>query len=534
MVVLVFGKKIYGAWTLLIGALITSAVHADIAAINRGAALYSGISLTSQHLVDKGALVTTNLPAVAACAGCHRPSALGSFEGGVSIPPITGDFLFSAYEPLTVNRFPWPSTLRKRPAYSAESLRKTLNTGITIDGLPISSLMPRYQLSEKEVGDIAAFLISRSQTKTPGLTDEHIRFATITTPDVSDMERQSLLQTLHAFFAVKNTETRQETRRKSTSLLNNETMYARYRKWEIDHWALSGTPDTWLKQLEKLYEQSPVFALLSGIGGADWRPVDDFCAQQKIPCLFPQTSFTPEQFNFYSLYFDTGLQGQFEWIQQELSSMLGFKKIKYSFLSDQNHGAHAKIDLMNMQLPKTNQNLIEVLPADADVLISFLAVTDTADIVRTSQLNPKKIYVLHAGQTLLSPQDWKPALHGVSPNSTWYVMNRFHGQDDASQRLRRSNSWLKSKKINPSHEVIAANALFAATLAVDSLAHADANFSREYCIEKLEHGLENAIPLSSYSRLSLSSLQHVASRSFGVFIRYPARNEFEPIGVFPK
>jgi hypothetical protein len=530
----VFYKTSHQVLALLISALTASMSFADVESVQRGAALYHGAVLESRHLVDKSALVAANIATVAACAGCHRPSALGGFEGGIAVPPIAGDFLFSAYEPLTVNRFPWPSTLRKRAAYTVESLRKTLQTGITIDGRVISSLMPRYALSENEVNDLASFLTSRSQTRAPGLTDEHIRFATITTPDVSEQDRQSLLQTLNSFFADKNAETRQETRRKSTSLLNKETMYARYKKWEIDHWALSGPADTWLAQLEEMYAKSPVFAILSGLGGADWKPIDDFCFQQKIPCLFPQVSFPSDDFNFYSLYFDAGLQSQLRWIQLEASINLNLKIIKYSFLSDQNASARAKIDLLKVQLRKTGQNFVEVLPHEADIVMSLLSVEDTAGAVRKTQLKPKKIYVLHATQTILKPQDWVLALNGTSPDSAWYVMNRFYGQDDAHQALRRTSTWFKSKKLKPANEVIAANALFAATLAVDSLAHADANFSREYCIEKLEHGLENAIPLSPYSRLSLSSREHVASKGFGAFIRYPAKNEFLPIWITPQ
>jgi hypothetical protein len=506
---------------------------ADANAINRGQALYYGTTMEKRHVIDKSDLVAANLAKVSACVGCHRPSALGSFEGGVAVPPIAGEFLFSAFEPLTVNRFPWPTTLRKRPAYSVASLRDTLRTGVSVDGLEISNLMPRYSFSEAEVSDLADFLKNRSAAKSPGLTDESIRFATITTPEVSEDERQSLLQTLNAFFTDKNAETRLETRRRSTSLLNKETMYARYRKWELEHWALKGSAETWQAQLESLYAKSPVFAIVSGVGSAEWQPIHNFCGEKKIPCLFPQTSSTPADVNFYSLYFDAGIRAQSRWIQQTLLLESSRAKYKYAILSDQSSTAKSRGAMISSELGASSNRFIEVEPGQADILVSLLSVEDTARLLRQHQMQPANVFVLHATQTVQQPHGWPDAMGSVAPNATWYVMDRFLSQDSAAQPLRRANSWLKSKKIKPANGVIAANALFAAALAVDSLAHADSNFSREYCIEKLEHSLENAIPVSSYPRLSLSANQRFASKGFGVFTRMAGQNEFTPTWVNP-
>jgi hypothetical protein len=501
--------------------------------IDRGRALYYGTSLEDRHMVDKSTAIAKNFSKVAACVGCHRPSALGGFEGGAAVPPITGQYLFSAFEPLTVNRFPWPTTLRKRPAYSIETLRRTLSSGVTVDGIAISHLMPRYSLSETEVSDIADFLKYQSSNKSPGLTKTAIRFATITTPDVSDEAKSTLLQTLNAFFSDKNAETRLETRRRSTSLLNNETMYAQYRKWELEHWELKGPLNTWQVQLESLNAKSPVFAIISGLGSMQWQPIDKFCGEKKIPCLFPQTSFAPSEFNFYSLYFDAGVFLQLDWLLSNVTTAYSGQPLTYAILNDQTSESKSRVQLIRSHITASSDKLREVEIKQADFLISLESVENSVRALLEARSKPLKVFVLHADQSMLMPQNWTQMVDKLNSDISWYVVDKFYSSDKSLPPLRRAKSWLNSKKIMPSNDIIAANALFAATLAVDSLAHADANFSREYCIEKIEHGLENAIPLSSYARLSLSANQRFASKGFGVFTKTPGHNEFSSAWVNP-
>ncbi len=61
--------------------------------------------------------------------------------------------------------------------------------------------------------------------------------------------------------------------------------------------------------------------------------------------------------------------------------------------------------------------------------------------------------------------------------------------------------------------MIARNALLAATVAVESLMHVDDNFSREYCLEKLEHNLENMPALTAYPRLAIGPQQRFGAEA---------------------
>jgi hypothetical protein len=49
---------------------------------------------------------------------------------------------------------------------------------------------------------------------------------------------------------------------------------------------------------------------------------------------------------------------------------------------------------------------------------------------------------------------------------------------------------------------------------VETLMHVDDKFTREYCIEKLEHNLENMPPMTAYPRLAIGPGQRFATRRF--------------------
>jgi hypothetical protein len=49
-----------------------------------------------------------------------------------------------------------------------------------------------------------------------------------------------------------------------------------------------------------------VFALISGLGGDEWAPIDAFCDRQALPCWFPSVALPPAAAPKYSLYFSEG------------------------------------------------------------------------------------------------------------------------------------------------------------------------------------------------------------------------------------
>ena len=77
--------------------------------------------------------------------------------------------------------------------------------------------------------------------------------------------------------------------------------------WELHVWTLGGTAQARRAQLQSYYAQQPVFALVGGLTTDTWLPVHEFCQQQKVPCLFPNTSLPVSGVAaFYAVYFDKG------------------------------------------------------------------------------------------------------------------------------------------------------------------------------------------------------------------------------------
>jgi ABC-type branched-subunit amino acid transport system substrate-binding protein len=79
-------------------------------------------------------------------------------------------------------------------------------------------------------------------------------------------------------------------------------------RWQLHVWTLDGTARNRRDQLQAYYARQPVFALVGGLSTDTWLPVHQFCQQQKVPCLFPNTNMpVSSSATFYAVYFDKGL-----------------------------------------------------------------------------------------------------------------------------------------------------------------------------------------------------------------------------------
>ena len=446
--------------------------------------------------------------AAGACVSCHRPSGLGSFEGGVVVPPIAGSFLTEAYDPATSDRFPWPAAYRKRPAYTAASFARLLAEGIAPDGYRVSSLMPRVRMSDDEASGLYAYLAGLSSQTAPGVTDTTVVFATITTPEVPEAERAQLLRVLETFFAEKNALTRAEPQRRAQAIRTQYVMYRRYRTWRLVHWALTGPPSTWRAQLQAHYAREPVFAVLSGIGYDTWAPIHEFCEDAKLPCLLPSAAMPPAQEGFYSVYFSRGLGAEAAAVAQyrrETGDALPLQV----WTADDALGRRQAYVMRAALHDGAAAPPASAAPAYAVVAAGSwdqIAARDRA-AQREGGRRPERLYVLASGLADPTPAAMPEALRGR--------VIVIGGEDlgtSGQQRLARAQAWLSSRHLAHGHERIGAQALFVATLAVESLLHVDERFSREYCVEKIEHNLENMPPLTAFPRLSIGPGQRFAAK----------------------
>ena len=477
------------------------------AATERGRALYfnDNDSLAASRPTLDGAAMPAG---AAACVSCHRRSGLGSIEGPLVVPPITGALLFKPLSPQTGQRLPWASTDRVRPAYDLESLAAALRAGHAPDGVPLKAPMPRYALSDADVAALAAYLRTLAIDRTPGVSDEEIVLATITTPDVPQAEVADLLRTLNAFFTDKNAGSRGETRRRAQALRNDDTMYRRYRKWRLVHWALTGSPATWTAQLQARYAESPVFAVISGISYDTWQPVHRFCENNGVPCLIPTAWLPPLTEDFYSVYFSPGIDGQVRTIAKQLAGD-GVREV-VAWTMAVGAGERQRSAIRNA-LAASGITLADREARAGDVVISALPLAELLARNAGPGPAPARLYVLDGAIGVL-PDRWSRSGLNTLANAT--VVTDLATPDASARLLKRSRMWASSKRIAPSSERVAVNALLAATIAVETLMHVDDGFSREYCIERLEHGLESMPPMTAYPRLAIGPGQRFAARRF--------------------
>lgn len=442
-------------------------------------------------------------PAAAACAGCHRRSGLGSAESTVLVPPVAGALLFNALSPQTGRRLPWPSRDRTRPAYDEATLLRALNEGVAPDGVALQAPMPRYRLAPQEVAALAAYLRTLSVDTAPGVSDTEVVFATVTTPDAPAADVDDLLRTLQAFVADKNAGTRHETRRREQAVRKEETMYRRYRRWRVEHWALTGEPETWRAQLEARYRTMPVFALLSGLSYDTWSPVHAFCKAERVPCLLPNAWLPPDDEDFYSIYFSPGLRGEARALAGQLE---GVREVVL-WAAAGSTGARQR-EIVSAALAARGIASVQRAPGAADIVVSTVARHELAQRFAALDARPARVYVLAGAlggtQAALPPDDAALRARAV-------LVTPLAPETQAERQMARARAWMARRGLRPGNEQVAINALAAGLVAVETLMHVDERFSREYCIEKIEHNLENVPPLTAYPRLAIGPSRRFAS-----------------------
>jgi cytochrome c553 len=503
---------------LLFSAVIAAAANAALAADSAGQRIYRDGMLPSgrplQGTLRNGVALSG---AAAACSVCHRRSGLGGGEGQRTVRPIAGRLLFA--QPSHGNA--------SRPAYTPATLGRALRDGVDPSGRALDELMPRFELDDDDVMHLAAYLQQLAPRTAPGVSGSEIHFATIVAPGVAPAQEQALLDTLQAFFADKNGGTRQEQRRRDIgrNVTGSEQMYRAYRKWQLHTWRLEGPPQSWRAQLENHYREQPVFAVLSGAGADEWRPVHEFCERNEIPCLFPSIGFSGlAQSGYASFYFSRGAELEAEVLAKHLSAGDERSGIVQVFRDDgngrvpadalraalQQRGIDTVVDRpLAGSRPVPDSFWTKLLDVDRPkTLVLWLNDADIAGFPFRQEAPPllKSLYVSGS----LVERDGLPRAQG------WQDKLRIVDQLDLAERrarhLTRMKVWLRARNVPLVDERIQANAFFAVGIAGDALAHMDEMFSRDYFIERVEHMTEQSLFHSVYPRLSLGPGQRFASK----------------------
>lgn len=247
------------------------------------------------------------------CESCHLRSGMGSLEGTVITQPTTGPWL---YRPL-VGAEMKPESQAKvpqrldpppfRPAYTDPLLARSMWVGKDAGGRELHWAMPRYPLAMDDMAIMVHYLKNLSLEWSPGVDDTTLRFATVVSHDVSDVDRAAMVETLQAHVRDHNSQARHEERRAVGGPFYKEEKNAPYRRYALDLWELTGDRSTWPDQLESYNRERPVFALLGGLVSGSWAPVHEFSERHRIPCLFPVTDEPVlSDGDWYTMYFSRG------------------------------------------------------------------------------------------------------------------------------------------------------------------------------------------------------------------------------------
>jgi mono/diheme cytochrome c family protein len=522
-----FCPRRVSAWAAL-ASLLSAAIAAAAAAPSAvGEKIYLDGRLPSGAplVAERGAgLRVAGAPA--ACVNCHRRSGLGMQEGGRSIPPIAGIYLF-APRAQHGDEFDLPFVEGMRPdrdPYTEQSLARAIREGTGADGKPLNALMPRFKLTDAEMRELIAYLKSLSPGRVPGVEDTVLHFATIVTPDANPQVSQGTVDVLEKFFADKNHYTRAQGPRLHSS---HRLRFKANRNWALHVWTLGGAPDTWESQLRAKLAAEPVFAVISGAGGPDWAPIHHFCEAEAVPCLFPNVDApVVAERDFYDVYLSKGVLLEAQLVAHQIEALRSkgsYRRIVQVFREGDVGGTAAAELALDLRGGRGHAG-------EPDLVMRRLSGTDRERGLAAA------IRGVHAGDVLvlwLRPED-VAALGAVPTAATVFMSGRMAGLERAPlprqwRRVTRlawpydlpSHSrvqmdyplgWFRIRKVPVVAEQAQADTYLACIILSDTINHMSDTFVRPYLVERIEQGLEHRVLTIAYPRLSLGPGQKFASK----------------------
>jgi hypothetical protein len=465
----------------------------------------------------------------AACVNCHQRSGLGSAEGSITIPPITGQYLFHPRgarqaEPI----LPYVEWMHgNRDPYTDATLARAIREGVDSGGRPLSDLMPRFALNDADMTALIDYLKKLDARPNPGITDKVLHFATVITPDADPIKRRGMLDVMQRYFDDKNTFPfgPSPTMRTSGKTEYSKSMYMANRRWQLHVWELTGPAPTWRAQLEQHLAQEPVLAVVSGLAGSNWAPVHEFCEREHLPCLFPNVEVPVDNSaDFYSVYFSKGVLLEAELIAKAIAgpgpagpAPTSVQQVYRAGDSGESAASVLAAALKRGGIAVRNQviragghgqGVAEALRAvsKADVLVLWLRPDDLAALGDTSPAPASSVFIsgLMSGlEGAPLPQDWRRRAKMVYP---------FDLPERRSVRVAYPLGWFSMRRIPVVAEQVQADTYLACGLLAETLKRMADNIVQPYLVEQLQTSIERRIITGYYPHMVLGSNERFASK----------------------
>ena len=443
------------------------------------------------------------------CLNCHRRSGFGGPEGSRYVLPITGPSLLT----------PRSDIYLPRPAYTERSFAASLQSGQNPAGEPFDPIMPRYKLPDKELSALFAYLKSLSSSFSPGLTDEELHVATVVSDSVPAEERQAMLAVIEKFFANKNAETRREKKRHDAGPFYQEYRNKAYRRWHLHVWELTGPAAGWAQQLDRYYQQQPVFVILSGMISGGWEPIHRFSKINHIPCLLPNTKLpvVETKNDFYTLYYSKGVFLDAQVIAGQLKRQANAKKVLQVYRPGT--AGVAAGDFLRRELQERDLHDF-VLTSDAgswSLLEKKLQRLQPGQLVLwldAAELEKFSSVVAYRGPCYLSSTMLDGALQRIPEDlkNSAQLIHPYNLPADQKARFLRVSAWMKVNGVPLTAPVIQGQSYYACMLLNAGLKHMKRFFYRDFFLDLLDHGERMAAYSGNYPRLSFGPEQRFLAK----------------------
>jgi hypothetical protein len=396
---------------------------------------------------------------------------------------------------------------RTRPTYKDDTLARAIRDGVDPQGHDFHALMPRYALSEPDMRALLAYLRTLSAQPSPGVEGTTVHFATVVAPGMDASRRQSFLDVLRACFAERFPEPAEGGRV----------------AWRLAVWDLQGEPGTWEAQLRAHLARRPVFALVSGLGGDNWAPVERFCEASAVPCLFPNVDVPGAEGGWYTFHFFRGVALEADVLAHRLRVLTAGRPLRRVVQVHRPDGAGAQgaralrealagSGIAFESLEYRGAESSRALPAQGedDALVLWLDAADLAAWTGVQPAPPGPLLVsglLGGLENAPLPPAWKHVAvmaYPFDPPARWNL------------RMERNlRPWLAQHAIARADERLQGNTLAACNVLAESMLRLRGQPVREHLVEWVENypsAMGNAPAPQAFARFSLGPGQRFSSK----------------------